>query len=462
MSAPWLWPAVVAAIIRVPVAAIADDQWGDAPIRLDLLQRWTAAPGLWWSFHRVYQYGPFPTHLAGVLALSGLGAELASRVLVVASGVTAVALVAILANRIGGPRAALAAGLAAALSPIHIQASTTYASEAPYLAFALGIIWACWERRPWLCAALAFAASTTRYDAWLWLPVLGLWWLLVAFPDNRRRGLLAASLLAIGPLSLLIANGLDGGHPFAAIDYINMDHEALAKRSQDYWGKWPWRLWMLGYWPAALLGVLTPGFGMAAISGAWKALRTRSQAALPAVLGALPPVTYAFKTTVLGSFWPMARFALGPITFFSIAMPPLRARTLAACIAVAVLSNAVVMVLGDGTPGLGNLAAAMSPVSRLPSDLIAGAAALRAVPGPVALDESPYYEDVLIAYKARMNRYKLLHPEPGTAPRRIVSIVGGGWDKELKATGHVLGHAYRRAGEDTRVVWWDLDEAPAR
>ena len=98
----WLWAVVVAALIRVPVAFIADDQWGDAPIRFDLVTRWIHDPGIWWSFDKVFQYGPLPTHLTGLLALTGLGPHVASRVVVVLGGVAGVYLLAKLAARFGG------------------------------------------------------------------------------------------------------------------------------------------------------------------------------------------------------------------------------------------------------------------------------------------------------------------------------------------------------------------------
>jgi hypothetical protein len=154
----------------------------------------------------------------------------------------------------------------------------------------------------------------------------------------------------------------------------------------------------------------------------------------------------------------MARFVAGPVAMLSIGMPALRKSTLALCVTCAVASDVGLAVLGDGSPGVGLTAAAMSPLSRLPADLRAGGEALRAVPGPVALDEVPTYEDVLVAYESGMNRYRLLHPEVGTVPRRIVAILGGAWDAQLRKTAHAFGHLYRQSGSEGRVSWWDLAE----
>jgi hypothetical protein len=452
--APWFWPVAIAALIRIPVAFYAEDQWGDAPIRLDLLQRWMAAPGIWWSFRETFQYGPLPTHVAGLLGLAGLGDMGAARTLVAVCGIAACGLLASLAARVGGPRAGLAAGLALAISPLHIQTSTTFASEAIYLAAALATLWAAWERRPFLCMLFAFCASTTRYDAWLWLPILALWWLTRRDETPSRRWVTAVSL-GTGPASIVIANGLALGNPLRPLEYINGDHLALVARSQALFGVLPWRAMMVVYWPAALIGALTPAFGVAITWGAWRTIRSRPPALLPVVIGAIVPAVYSFRTIVLGTLWPMARFALGPVAFLAIAMPPLRARALAACLAVGLALDASTIALGDGKPGIGLAAAAMSPVSRLPADLRAGGQALRAVPGPVALDFSPTYEDILIAYEARMYRYRLLHPK-GAAPRRVVTIAGGAWNAQLEATSRLFGHSYQRTGGVGRVSWWDL------
>ena len=95
---------------------------------------------------------------------------------------------------VGRPRAALAA-FALAVSPLHLQASTTAASEALYL-----LLWvAALERllararapppggtspSP---ASLASLAAVTRYDAWLALPLWSRWPLASSGPRGRAR-----------------------------------------------------------------------------------------------------------------------------------------------------------------------------------------------------------------------------------------------------------------------------------
>jgi hypothetical protein len=464
----WVWPMVVAALIRVPLAFIADDQYGDAPVRFDILDRWLKHPGVWWSWREVYQYGPLPTHLAGLLGLLGFGASGGARILVVTSGIVGCGLVAALAGRVGGRSAGLGAGFALALSSLHIQMSTTFASEAVYVAFALATVWAAWERQLWWVVVFAFCASTTRYDAWLWIPVLALW-ILTRRDEPLSRRWLTVAFLGAGPFSILMANALSVGDPLHPLQYINGEHLSLVADAKKNWHwsveRWfsfaPWLTWreaMAIYWPAALIGVLTPAFGVAIVYGIVKRLRRPdANVALALGMGGLIPVVYAFRTVVLLTLWPMARFALGPMAFLSIAMPPLRRSVLAACIAIGIAADLGFMVLGDGNPGIGVFAAAMSPVSRYPADLRAGGEALKAVRGPVALDWTPTYEWILIATEAHMYRADVLHPPPDRTPRRVVAISGGEFDAELNRTGQLFGHSYRRTGGEGRVSWWDVE-----
>src|SRR5205823_755718 len=89
-----------------------------------------------------------------------------------------VALLFRLALRERGPQAALWAALGLSLSPLHIQASTTGASEAVFLALFLGALLLLLEDRLVLAAALLGAAGLVRYDGWMYLPLFaGLHWL---------------------------------------------------------------------------------------------------------------------------------------------------------------------------------------------------------------------------------------------------------------------------------------------
>ena len=366
----WLVPALLALLIRLPIALIAEDQWGDAHPPVDSQALGCATGTLVELRSRVPIWAAPDTHRWRAGA-PGVWPDLAARLTVLVSGVAGVALMALLASRFGGRRAGLAAGLALALSPLHIQASTTFSSEAIYLAFALACVWRALDRDLWGCAALAWCAATTRYDAWLWLPVLALWWIGRGFPQQRARGLLAAALLFVGPANILIANAFALGKPFAPLSYIARDHLTLAMAAQERMGVGLWRSLMTLFWPGALVAVLTPGFAVVSLWSLGKRVGERSPGPDARGAGDGPAadlhlqVGRAGLVLADGALCPGARAAM-----IMIGMKGIGRRALAACVATSIAYSAVLsVIIGDGKPGLGLFAAAASPVSRLPSDL---------------------------------------------------------------------------------------------
>lgn len=448
----WTLAVATGAFLRLVIAPFSEDQWGDAPVRLEFVQRWVESPGLWWGYDRVYQFGPLPTHLAGLLARAGLGVHWGARLVALVGGVSGVALIGRVAARFGGPGAGAAAAWALALSPMHLQASTTFASEAIFVAFALACIDRALSRDALGTALFAFAVSTTRYDAWLWLPLLAAWWVLTAPAGARVRAALVSAAFFLGPLSILAANAFAIGDPMRPLDHISDEHVMLAAGSQEHHGVWPWRLAMLAYWPLSFVVSLTPGFAVAVLLGVIDQVRRRGRALFPVLLGLAPPASYVART-LLGTFWPMARFALAPAALCAVAIRPLGPRALAACIALAVATNLVFVSLADGQPGWGVRASAMSPLSRISTDLRRGAEVLRESED-VVLDKSPHYDDILVAHTAGRDRFKLQWTRR-PAPQRIVSLRGGPLDAELREQGRAMGAEYRLAGEQGRVAWWD-------
>src|SRR5207248_7949887 len=134
------WVMAVAAAVRLPAFALAWEHYGDAPVRIELAERWARAPHLWRGFLETYQYGPLHLTLIGALVRLLGDRVAAARTLSLVCGLLGVALIWALARRIRSEDAAFWAGLGLALSPLHIQASTTGASEAPFLALLLGAL----------------------------------------------------------------------------------------------------------------------------------------------------------------------------------------------------------------------------------------------------------------------------------------------------------------------------------
>ena len=155
------------------------------------------------------QFGPLHTTLMRPFIALDPVASRSSRYLSLLAGIGVLFPFLAFARRLlgqSGEAGAALATFALAVSPLHIQASTTAASEALYL-----LLWVCALER--LLAALAapgrlrtFAvagllaslAAVTRYDAWLALPVAALAALIFVREDRRAllRGLAVFSLCA--------------------------------------------------------------------------------------------------------------------------------------------------------------------------------------------------------------------------------------------------------------------------
>jgi 4-amino-4-deoxy-L-arabinose transferase-like glycosyltransferase len=194
------WVAVLAALAaRLVPFWLAIEHYGDAPVRIEAAERWIAAPHLWRGFSEAFQYGPLHLTLLG-LSVQAFGRYAGPRLLALAFGLLGVWLLYRLAERAAGADAALLAALGLALSPIHIQASTSGASEAVFLAPLLGAVLLVLEargaERPWprliAAALLVGLAGLVRYDGWLYAGLLAL---LLAWD---ARGALRPSLRAAG------------------------------------------------------------------------------------------------------------------------------------------------------------------------------------------------------------------------------------------------------------------------
>lgn len=455
--AAWLLPTAIALVLRAAILPFAEDVWGDAPVRLELARRWAQSPGIWWSYGEVYQFGPLPTHLGGLAVWLGWGDTFGPRLLSLLAGVGGVALAARVAGRLGGASAALACGLAVALSPLHLQASTTFVSESFFLFFALGCVDRALRGDLLGTALWAFAAATSRWDAWLWLPLVALWfgWKVLRWRPLPTLG--AAGLLALGPLSILAANTLQGD-ALAPLRHVAEEHVLLASRSIERYGELGWRARMLVYWPATVLVVLTPGFGVLAFRNLLRLRGPSGAAALPVVTGVWAPMLYAGRTVVLATFWPMMRFVLAPAVLVATAFGALRPRTIGICVAVALVFNGALLAAQFGALPYGGWAAALSPVSRLPPDLRAGVDAVREAAQGLTLDRGPGYEDLFIAHHAGVDRFELRRARPAELPHRIVTFAGAELDSLLREEGAAYGWRFVLAGEAGRVSWWDAIE----
>src|SRR5205814_3735837 len=116
------------------------EHYGDAPVRIELAERWLAAPHLWHGFAEAFQFGPL--HLSLIASSLALwpARHWSPKLFSLACGLVSVVVLYRLARRFVAKEAAFAAALILAFSPLHIQASTTAASEAPFCALLLGCL----------------------------------------------------------------------------------------------------------------------------------------------------------------------------------------------------------------------------------------------------------------------------------------------------------------------------------
>jgi hypothetical protein len=289
---------------------------GDAIARTWLAHRWLASPHLVGSFDDLFaQFGPLHLYLLALAEVLWPALEHTGRVVSLVVGAATAWPLHALTRRLFGARAATWAVVGFALWGLHVQASTTAASEALNLllvvaALALVQAWRDDGRRVSLLgAALCLdLACATRYDSWLLVPMLVgvVWW-------HRRRWQTAAWFaLAASAFALpwLVGNWLDTGNPLAPFAYINAFHLAWFPREAAQWGETAYRLMCLGFWPGAAVLTLTPLVAVAGMAGLVRAWRERSEARWLTLFVLVPAALFTVRAVALSSFAPLVRFTM--------------------------------------------------------------------------------------------------------------------------------------------------------
>jgi hypothetical protein len=399
----------VALAARALPLAFGFEYYGDSPVRIETAQLWAAHPHVWRGFAEAYQYGPLHLSLIGwFIELLG-DRVVAARALSLLCGLLGVWLLGLLTLRHRDAASARWAMFGLALSPLHIQASTTGASEAVFLALFLGTLVLLEVEQFALAALLLGAAGLVRYDGWLYVPLCAA--LLFWRQRDHFRALGFAVLAGAPALGWMAINQRVTGDALAPIHYINADHRALAKMMFDYFGSARWRLYGLAYWPFAICAVVTPFLGLAAIWGAFRALRRRSPGWELALLAWLPVAYFTFRTSVVGDFRPLARFAMIAATLSlifarDVLVPRLRAPVIAVMIAWPLLL-AGLSWNRDGS--VAEWARPLSPISSLPPGIAQAAVELRTLAKPsdvVLLDSVWDYLDIPLAFASGLTDHQ--------------------------------------------------------
>jgi hypothetical protein len=355
-----------------------------------------------------------------------------------------------------------------AVSPLHLQASTTASSEALYLLLWLSAI----ERLLAgletgrlgtfaVAGLLASLAAVTRYDAWLALPMVAAaaWWFARRpEPGRATRGLAVfAVCAAIFPALWLGWGAAAGGDPFFFAHYISSDHAGLGATAAARYGAVLGRARQVGVWALAFLAAMTPvGAALATIAlrrGA-RALSPAMRVAMVAALG--PPALYLAEGLVAQSFEPLARFALVPgalLLPLAVSIVPLdRARAVrwGALGSAAAFSLAVWLVATVGRQRIWAGAESMGALTRLDGEDRALAAHLRAIrqPGQRVMIEPFAYADIGIAHAARVPWTEDVTLIVTREPRATVR------DSLLSTGAEILVGYDRPGGWPSRVAGW--------
>ena len=303
----WLALAVLAP--RLIAFFVNENLGGDAIARTWLAHRWLEAPHLMTTFgDGAKQFGPLHLYLLALAELIWPSLLHAGRVVsLLAGALTAWPLYTFTTRRFGDSAATFAV-LGFACWGLHIQCSTTSASEALNLLLVMGAV-ALFDLERWLAAALLLnLACATRFDSWLLVP------LLAAAEGFRARSVFKAArfgaVASLFAIAWLVGNQVGQGDALFPLRYIDQFHRDWWPGEASVWGEWTYRLICLLFWPGAAVLMLTPLFAIAGGSGLRKAWAERAELRWLVVLIVVPIGLYTFRSVVMASFAPLARFTM--------------------------------------------------------------------------------------------------------------------------------------------------------
>jgi hypothetical protein len=428
----------VALLPRLIVFPVNENLFGDAVSRTELAAEWAAHPHWISSFaDGARQYGPLHLYLLGIALRIWPVQEHAGRVVSLIFGVLSIIPLYSLTRRLFGWRSAVWAALAFSAWGLHLQLSTTAASESFSLflvlctlsLFAAGVDGG--RFAPVIYSALVVnLACATRYDSWLLIPLLGA--ALLLGDRDRVAAVTRATFFVLFclpfPMIWMQGNEAALGSPFAPIHYIEEFHRSWVLDDLARWGPVSYRLQNLFFWPGTALLTLTPlvaFFGMIGMACAWRE-RPKHRWLLWVVW--IPSAYFTLRSAVLLNFQPLARFAasqvalLLPFVYFGFVRllggAAVRTRTAMAVLTVALaiagpISLGVFTFRSDGK--WEDWLRPISPTSTNPQPLMQVARLIKEEIAPkngaIILDEDPNYADLQIAFfgglpEERMARYR--------------------------------------------------------
>jgi 4-amino-4-deoxy-L-arabinose transferase-like glycosyltransferase len=416
-----------------------ENLYGDAVVRTELGERWLRNPHLIRGYgDGSFQFGPLHVYLSALFLKLVPYREHAGRVMSLVFGTLSVLPLYSLSRRLFGWKAGVWACLAFSAWGMHLQMSTTAASEALGVFLMLGVFALYaegWEENRFSplfwSAVLLNLACATRYDAWMFIPLLGA--LLLLSPGDRVAKvtrMVGFGLVCLPfPLAWMQGNELMHGDPFFPIHEIEKFHAAWVADGVGRYGQVLYRLQNLTFWPAMALFTLTPGVALLGALGMRRAWKAVPESRWLAVAALAPTAFYAFKGAVLLNFVPLGRFTvlqlmlLLPFVWWGFeslfAGRSLLVRRSVAALTV-LLAVAMPAALGlytyqrDG--GLADTMRPVSPVTTNPVPLMQAARFIKAEAaekgaGAIIDDEPQLYMDLQLAFfsglpELRIARYR--------------------------------------------------------
>ncbi len=308
----------IVALPRLLVFPFAENVAGDAVVRSWLAHAWLQHPHLIGSsLQGCAQYGPLHFPLIALAEWVTGSEHLAGRLVSLLAGVLSALPIFALARRLFSERAAWSSVVVLALWPLHVQASTTAASEAVSGVFVLVGVAAIAraletrEREVLMASAFAFTlGAAVRYDVWLWIPLIAvlLWWQL-GFRLAFLFGVVAASF----PVAWLLGHLVDTGDLLYPVHVIDDYHRTWFVSESAIWGPTRYRFIVLGFWPLTALATFTP---VAALLGARELIRSKARWLV--LLIVLPTLVLSLRGALLESFVPLSRFTMKELSLFVI------------------------------------------------------------------------------------------------------------------------------------------------
>jgi hypothetical protein len=430
---------------RLPAYRVNENWLGDAIPRTDMAQQWADAPHWISSFSDgARQFGPLHLYVVGAALKLGASKQKAGPLTSLVFGTLTVLPLAALSRRLFGREAAVWSAVALSFWGLHIQMSTTGASEALslFLLLAALALYDAGRMRALAASGLTLTlACAVRYDTWLLVPLLSL----VALLHGKDRRAAFGRAVVFGacclpfPLAWLYGNWRAMGDPLYPIHFVESFHREWQPEGIRLWGEAVFRIQNLGFWPGVAVMTLGPLAAGAGIGGMIQAFRARRDVRWVLWTAWVPAAYFTFRGAVLLDFQPLARFTVGQVVLLLPFLKPgadvilrgLSPRAARAAVALGMASMVAVTVgLAWYTDGAvprqqpAHSLLPLSPLSRNPPE-VRGMVALFDAQGlegweMVLVDADPGdYRDIQVAFGLR---------HPGT---RVVRRRWEAWEQSL-------------------------------